>query len=295
MRKCLFLISVLFMVWACKSQPPADVAEQPAENPGAGLEFKRIESGSPEKAVLHFQLKTVNPRPQSAEIEITNRKIVMNGIELNGDSFLLSMDGQDAVGKRLHAGPSSSVEKTLALHLDLKKLAALSVLPDNDEYLAKLVLNLDCRYGHDVPQKIEVTTGASFPRIREPQFSITSIAIMQAELVNTRFKVSLRVDNPNIFPLSLSSFEYKLYGDGNFWADGTEEDALYIPAQSSAQTDLFLVMNFIDMKRKLLDDIIAMRQVRYRFLGNVDVETGADWLPAFNMGFDRSGNSPVLK
>jgi hypothetical protein len=54
-------------------------------------------------------------------------------------------------------------------------------------------------------------------------------------------------------------------------------------------------MNFIDMKRKLLDDIIAMRQVHYRFSGNVDVGTGAEWLPVFNMIFDRSGNSPVVK
>lgn len=295
MRKCLFFISVLSLVWACKSQPPADVAEQSAENPSAVLEFKRMEAETLEKAVLHFQLKTANPRPQPAEIEITNWKIEINGTELSGDPSLLKLDGQDAAGKRLYAGPSSSVEKNLALYLDLKNLAAIPVLQDNDEYLTKLVLGLDYCYGKDVPQKIEAAAGASFPRIREPQFSITSIAIMQAELINTRFKVSLRIDNPNIFPLALSSFEYKLYGDGNFWADGTEKDALYISAQSSSQTDLFLVMNFIDMKRKLLDDIIAMRQVHYRFSGNVDVGTGAEWLPVFNMIFDRSGNSPVIK
>jgi len=292
MRNCLFFISILSLVLACKSQPPA---EQPAENPAAGLEFERIESGNLEKAALLFQLKTINPRPQPAEIEITNWKILINGTELNGDSSLLKLDGQDAVGKRLHAGPSSSVEKNLSLYLDLKNLASVPVLRDNDEYLANLVLDLDYRYGHDVPQKVEVAAGASLPRIREPQFSIISIAIMQAELVNTRFKVSLRVDNPNIFPLALSSFEYKLFGDGNFWADGTEKDVLHIPAQSSSDTNLFLVMNFIGMKRKLLDDIIAMRQVRYRFQGNVDVGTGVAWLPNFNMAFDRSGDSPVMK
>jgi len=286
---------MLSLVWACKSQPPGGVVEQPVEKPTASLEFERIESGSLEKAALRFQLKTVNPRPQSAEIEITNWKIVINGTELNGDSSLLKLDGQDAVGKRLYAGPSSSMEKNLALYLDLKNLAAVPVLRDNDEYLANLVLGMDYRYGHNVPQQFEVAAGASFPRIREPQFSIISITIMQAELINTRFKVSLRVDNPNIFPLALSSFEYKLYGDGNFWADGTEKDVLYIPAQSFSDTNLFLVMNFIDMKRNLLDDIIAMRQVRYRFLGNVDVETGVAWLPNFNMTFDRSGNSPVIK
>jgi hypothetical protein len=54
-------------------------------------------------------------------------------------------------------------------------------------------------------------------------------------------------------------------------------------------------MNFINMKRKLLDDIIALRQVRYRVAGSVKMETGIESLPVFNMKFDLSGNSPVKK
>ena len=48
------------------------------------------------------------------------------------------------------------------------------------------------------------------PELLEPVFSIASIAILQAELVNTRFKVRLRIDNPNSVPLELSSFNYEL-------------------------------------------------------------------------------------
>jgi hypothetical protein len=54
-------------------------------------------------------------------------------------------------------------------------------------------------------------------------------------------------------------------------------------------------MNFINMKRNLLDDIIAMRQVAYRFSGEAEVETGIEWLPSFQMAFERSGRSEVLK
>jgi LEA14-like dessication related protein len=118
---------------------------------------------------------------------------------------------------------------------------------------------------------------------------------MQAELINTRFRVSLRIDNPNFFPVALSSFGYELYGEGRFWADGEEQDVLYIPAKGSAETNLFLLMNFINMKRHLLDEVIAMQLVRYRFTGEVEVGTGVSWLPQFHMGFDRTGNSIVLK
>jgi LEA14-like dessication related protein len=137
------------------------------------------------------------------------------------------------------------------------------------------------------------------PEVLEPVFTITSIAVMQAELINTRFKVRVRVDNPNNFPLELSAFTYELYGGGRFWADGTEtaskEDGavMQIPPEGFAEKDLFLLMNFMTMKREVLDQIIALKAVKYRFSGDVLVSTGA--LPRFTMRFDRSGESPVMQ
>ncbi|MDR0495266.1 MAG: LEA type 2 family protein [Treponema sp.] len=129
----------------------------------------------------------------------------------------------------------------------------------------------------------------------EPEFAITSIAILQADLINTRFKLSLAINNPNMFPITLSSFRYELYGDDNFWASGVLMNFALIPAQSSLETSFDFEMNFIDMKRKLLDDIIALRQVHYRVVGNAEVETGMASFPIFNMEFDYSGDAPVIK
>ncbi|MDR1869572.1 MAG: LEA type 2 family protein [Treponema sp.] len=127
----------------------------------------------------------------------------------------------------------------------------------------------------------------------EPEFNIVSISIIQADLINTQFEAVVRVDNPNKFAVDISSFNYELYGNGKFWANGCGRDILKIPAQSSCETEFRFVMNFINMNRRLLDDVIAMRQVRYRFAGNVDVEPGISKLPAFHMSFERSGLSEV--
>jgi LEA14-like dessication related protein len=94
--------------------------------------------------------------------------------------------------------------------------------------------------------------------------------------------------------VTLSSFNYELYGNGLLWADGTEINVLQIPEKSSAGTDLFLMMNFINMRRDLLDQIIRLQNVNYRFTGNARVSTGVDYLPVFNTVFDLSGYSPVL-
>ena len=131
--------------------------------------------------------------------------------------------------------------------------------------------------------------------VLEPEFNIVSIAVIQADLINTKFKAVVRIDNPNRFALNLSSLYYELYGNGRFWADGMENDIFQVPAQSSRETEFHFSMNFINMNRNLLDDIIAMRQVRYRFKGDVEVETEIPKVPPFQMSFERSGLSDVKR
>jgi LEA14-like dessication related protein len=130
-------------------------------------------------------------------------------------------------------------------------------------------------------------------RIQEPGFFISSIAILQAELINTRFRALLRIDNPNSFPLELSAFSYELYGAGRYWAEGKETASIEIPPEGCVEKDLFLTMNFINMKRETLDQVIALKTVRYRFSG--DTTVGAAGLPPFTMRFDQAGESPVTQ
>ena len=129
----------------------------------------------------------------------------------------------------------------------------------------------------------------------EPEFTITSIIILQAELINTRMKLNIKINNPNTYPVNLASFRYELFGDSNFWAGATEKDLAYVPPGGSAESSFDFSMNFIGMKRKLLDDIIAMRQVNYRITGEMKMETGIATHPVFTVKYDYSGNSPVVK
>jgi len=141
----------------------------------------------------------------------------------------------------------------------------------------------------------QIAVGEPEPVIEvlEPVFEITSIHIIQADLVNTQFETVLKVTNPNEFTLSLSSLKYRLYGNGLLWADGSGNDILHIPAKSSSETKFRFSMNFINMNRRLLDDVIAMRQVSYRFRGEAEVQPDVPRLPPFVMNFDCAGLSDV--
>jgi len=145
------------------------------------------------------------------------------------------------------------------------------------------------------PHQSGALSPAAPDSVREPTCIITSITILQADLINTRFKLSLRINNPNTFPITLSSFRYELYGDGHFWASGVEKNLAVVPAAGFTETSINFEMNFIGMKRRLLDDIIAMRRVHYRIVGSMELETAIPSLPGFRLNFDYSGNSSVLE
>jgi len=141
--------------------------------------------------------------------------------------------------------------------------------------------------------KTQKPAGPEVVEVKEPNFNILSIVVIQADLINTQFEAVIKIDNPNAFDVNLSSLGYELYGNGKLWADGKGKDVLLVPAQSSCQTEFRFSMNFINMTRPLLDDIIAKRQVRYRFTGNVDVSPLIPNADPFTMKFEQSGLSGV--
>jgi LEA14-like dessication related protein len=261
---------------------PVPIREQPM----AAASFDRMEAGDIHHVTLFFLLDVQNPCPSAASLEIRDWKAAINGFN-PGEGAALGIGGDVA---RVDAG--ASLQIPLRLTVDLRELSLEH--EDFDEYQADLDVTLGFIFDTRDTAQVTVATEAAFPRIRQPDFNITAIAIMKAELINTRFKVSLRVDNPNFFPVELSSFSYALYGADRFWADGEKTDVLLIPARGSAETELSLVMNFINMRRELLDQIIAMKQVKYRLAGAAEVSTNMDFLPHFLVNFDRSGNSAVV-
>jgi LEA14-like dessication related protein len=226
------------------------------------LNFDRAEAENPGRVSLYYTLREENQAAREAgAAEIRDWEFLLNGAELA--PFLSRGEGG-----------------LFRLDFDLPEDGG-----DFDEY--RSVLTVILAGGG-------LAAAADFPRIREPNFTITSIAVLKDDLVNTRFRVDLRVENPNVFPVTLSSFGYELYGGGRFWADGKKRDLLEVPARGSAEARLLLIMNFINMPRDLFDEVLRMGSVAYRFAGEVLVDTPVPLLPSFRMVFDRRGTATVL-
>jgi len=138
----------------------------------------------------------------------------------------------------------------------------------------------------------------SQPKIIEiinPEFEIVSIVILQADIVVTEVETTLKVTNPNDFAIELSSLTYELFGNGAAWAAGKVNRSLHISPQSSGETKFKFEMNFVNMSRRLLDDVIAMRRINYRLKGQAQVQPAALNSTVFNVDYDCSGVSEVKR
>lgn len=134
-----------------------------------------------------------------------------------------------------------------------------------------------------------------FPVIREPRFSVRSIKIKKAELINTKFEVVLRAENPNAVPLRLNRIEYELFGERRLWTDGIVAETIPVPAGGMVDKKLTLQMNFINMKRDLLDQVIKLQVVDYRFKGIAGIGTDLPEYPSFSVPYDLQGRTSVTE
>ena len=278
------LLAVSFLFSACKSKP-ASQEEPRLSFPSASLVFNGIEADDPVHLKLLFALDITYPLPAAGQVKIESWQVNLNGKNAS-PAFTLDFPESTVIAS------NSSIP--LRLNMDIAALAEKGLAP-HDDYSVTLITELVFNSDFTVPMKFTVSGLAEFPGVLEPKFKITSIAILQAELINTRFRVGLRIDNPNPYPVELSAFSYKLFGNGRLWAEGEEKNIIQIPENFSVEGNLFMMMNFIDMERRLLDQIINLVDVNYRFSGEAQVSTGVDYLPVFNTEFNLSGYSEVLE
>jgi LEA14-like dessication related protein len=278
---------LLFLLLSCATREPA-AAEPlppeppPREYPAARLVFDRIEAAAPDRVSILFSLEADNPGTEAVRVQAGGWNAVVNGVDRTREGSLVLDGGVLAAG----------ASRVYPLRLETDPL------PDAvDQENGDAELSVDILFAFDLGGEIRtpVKAVAVFPLVRKVRMRIASIAVMKADLINTRFKVVLRIDNPNRFPVELSAFRYELYNAGRLWADGVKTDILGIPPENSAETELFLTMNFIDMSRELLNEVTAMRGIHYRFTGEVWVSAGTGGLAPFRMAYDLSGYSDVIE
>ena len=111
------------------------------------------------------------------------------------------------------------------------------------------------------------------PHFERPQLTVVGVQLEGAQLFTQRFRVRVRVDNPNARELPVQSISFALDLDGDRVGDGTTAAPFTVPARGSGSFDAIVATDLATTLGKLLPKLKqGAPPVEYRIAGVVNTE-----------------------
>jgi LEA14-like dessication related protein len=122
---------------------------------------------------------------------------------------------------------------------------------------------------------LAVLAGCSLaPKLEAPQLSLVNVSMTSADIFNQQFMVRLHVQNPNDRDLPVKGIDYKLFLEGDSFAEGVSNKSFVIPALGETEFELPVRTNFVSSLGRLVSRLQGRKQVRYVLEGKVLTDIG---------------------
>ncbi len=128
-------------------------------------------------------------------------------------------------------------------------------------------------------------------KFEAPHLAVIKVDLVDSDILSQRFKVRLRVQNPNSRALPVRGITCKLELAGDEFGDGVSGESFTVPAHGEAEFDMLLttnlasaVMRYMNNKKNRNADSLA-----YRLSGKVDLASGI----MRSIPFSDSGQLPL--
>jgi LEA14-like dessication related protein len=112
------------------------------------------------------------------------------------------------------------------------------------------------------------------PKIETPRLTIVRVAMTSADIFNQQFLVRLHVENPNDRDLPVRGIDYKLFLQGDSFAEGVSSKPFVVPALGETEFDMTVRTNFVSGVGRLLTRLNGRDQVEYILEGKVLTDLG---------------------
>lgn len=107
------------------------------------------------------------------------------------------------------------------------------------------------------------------PKMEIPRLTLVSVAMTSADIFNQQFVVRVNVQNPNDRELPITGIDYKLFLEGDSFAEGLNNKPFTVPAQGDTDFDMTVRTNFVSGAARLLSRLNGRDQVQYVVEGKV--------------------------
>lgn len=117
-------------------------------------------------------------------------------------------------------------------------------------------------------------------RPEAPNVSLSNINIIEFGLLEQRYGLRLRIQNPNSFALPLAGMNYQLYINGEPFAHGVSNDRVTIPGFGENVVNVDVVSNLNQLSKQLVELGSSSRQaLQYRLEGKVKLDNFVSSIP----------------
>ena len=113
-------------------------------------------------------------------------------------------------------------------------------------------------------------------KLEAPNLELVGVQMLSTDMFAQRFKVRVKVINPNDLELPVRGLEYKIIMMGDSFADGVSQEAFVLPALGEAEFDMLVTTNFVSSFGRLLSRVQGgkLENIDYEIAGKVMVDKG---------------------
>ena len=112
--------------------------------------------------------------------------------------------------------------------------------------------------------------------LQSPHISVLNVQMLTTDMFAQKFRVRLKVENPNDIELKVTGLEYEILLMGDGFAEGNSSDRFLLPAKGEAEFDMSVSTNFVSSLGRLISRMNGgkLENIDYEIVGQVYVDKG---------------------
>ncbi|MCI0513323.1 LEA type 2 family protein [candidate division KSB1 bacterium] len=274
-KKLICILSLFALVLGCAT------LSQLVQQPTVKLNTVRLSNFSFQDITLNFELAVSNPNPFGVKLAGYDFQFAINEKNfLNGDQ------PQDV---QIIANQTSLL--TVPLTLKFKELYQMfQAIKDQDEVGYGFKGHVHVRGPLDI-LKIPFSTTGKLPAVKLPNISLAGVKVQSLSLTGVKLDLDLKIDNPNIFGLSLNNLNYNIALAGKSLINGVSNQLTNITEKGSTSLHFPINLDFLAIGN-LLTTALQKGEIDYVLTGGAGLKTqfGETQLP-----IDKTGKTKLWR
>ena len=135
-----------------------------------------------------------------------------------------------------------------------------------------------------------ILAACGLAKFETPHLAVIKVDMMTSDILSQKFKVRLRVQNPNDRELPVRAITCKLELAGEEFGNGISGEKFRVPAYGEAEFDMLLTTNLASaLLRYMGKKDSGAESVEYRLSGKIDLAKGF----VHSIPFSDSGQLPI--